>query len=93
MSQLDPSLSLSRQMLQQVEANKYEDAACTLAQIGAGAHIPSVCNAEMIAALQQARALVLIQRVSLIRQLRALDTRSLYRAAPDDVPSTWRLDG
>ncbi len=93
MSQPQPSVDLAPEILRQIERGDLAAASNTLCKIEAQAHLPHVCNPELLTALQKARSLVIVQRSHLLMQLRSLDASRLYCTPAPITTQTWQLDG
>jgi hypothetical protein len=83
---------LTKQLMDQIEAGRLEEANRTLQLINSLSRDPSVCNQATLAALKKARTLSIIQRSHLQRRLRLVQASRLFHP-PADVGRTWQIDG
>jgi hypothetical protein len=84
---------LIRQLLDQIETGRLEEANRTSRLIHSLGRDPSICNRESLAGLKKAWTLAIVQRSHIQRRLRSLAASRLYRPAVDTDRRTFQLEG
>jgi hypothetical protein len=84
---------LVRQLLNEIENGRIEEATRTSQRLGSRCSDPAVCNRETLTALKKASTLAIIQRSHIQRRLRSLAASRLYRPPIAMARNTWQIDG
>jgi hypothetical protein len=84
---------LLKQLLDQIEAGRSEDALYTIELMNFRSSDPAIRNQQTLDALQKARTLALIQRSHLQRRLRSLEARRFFHSHAEPISATWQIDG
>ena len=84
---------LVKQLLEQIEAGRSEEAMRTVALLNSLGSDPTICNQQTLDALQRARTLAIVQRSHLQRRLRSLQASRLFHSHIEAIRTTWYIDG